>query len=157
VGEIAYGVGKHQAGVVLLVDLGTGIGSALFVNGQLVPNMQFGHVEFRGRVAETRLSPAARIQRKIGWAAWGREFNELLARYEEYLWPDLIILGGGSAKDFPKIKSFLKTNAQLVVATLGNTAGIVGAARVAGNAAQKSGAADRPARRTRGSVGHHGE
>jgi len=132
VGEIAYGVGKGQSGVVLLVDLGTGIGSAVFVDGRLVPNVQLGHVEFGGRVAEDRLSPVARIRRKISWPTWGREFNKLLGRYEEYLWPDLIILGGGSAKDFPKYESYLKTNARLAIAALGTSAGIVGAARVGG-------------------------
>ncbi|MDQ6794761.1 MAG: ROK family protein [Chloroflexota bacterium] len=132
VAEIAYGAGKGQHGVVLLLDLGTGIGSALFVNGQLVPNMQLGHIEFHGRDAETRVSPVARIRRKIGWGTWGREFNELLARYEDYVWPDLIILGGGTASDFPKYGKFLKTRAPLVVAAMGTTAGIVGAARVGG-------------------------
>jgi len=136
VGEVAYGAGKGEAGVVLLLDLGTGIGSALFVNGELVPNVQLGHVEFRGKDAETRLSPVARLRRKISWPTWGREFNLLLARYEAYLWPDLIILGGGSAKDFAKYQASLKTKAPLVVAAMGNTAGIVGAARVGGGPPQ---------------------
>ncbi|HEY8818760.1 MAG TPA: ROK family protein, partial [Candidatus Limnocylindrales bacterium] len=74
--EIAYGAAKGQHGVVLLLDLGTGIGSALFTNGQLVPNMQLGHVEFRGGDAEARLSPAARKQRKVGWKPWAVEFNQ---------------------------------------------------------------------------------
>jgi polyphosphate glucokinase len=117
---------------------GTGIGSTLFVNGQLVPNMQLGHVEFHSRDAETRLSSAARTRRKIGWKKWGGEFNELLAQYEEYLWPDLIILGGGMAKEFSKYEKFLKTKAPLVAAAMGNTAGIVGAARVGENAARAS-------------------
>ncbi|MGZ6274260.1 MAG: polyphosphate--glucose phosphotransferase [Candidatus Limnocylindrales bacterium] len=140
VAEIAYGSGQGQPGVVLMLDLGTGIGTALFVNGQLVPNMQLGHVEFQGRDAETRLSRAARTRRKIGWKKWGGEFNELLAQYEEYVWPDLIILGGGLAKRFAKYKRFLKTSAPLVVAAMGNTAGIIGAARVGGNAVRVSGA-----------------
>jgi len=134
VAEIAYGAGKGQAGIVLLLDLGTGIGTALFANGQLVPNMQLGHIEFHGRDAETRLSHAARARQKVGWATWAGQFNELLARYEEYLWPDLIILGGGTAKDFPKFDRFLKTRAPLVVGAIGSTAGIVGAARVGANA-----------------------
>jgi len=135
VAEIAYGAGKGQHGVVLLLDLGTGIGSALFTNGQLVPNMQLGHVELHGRDAEIRLSPTARKRRRIGWKPWAAEFNELLARYEAYVWPDLVIVGGGLAKDFPKFEQLLKTKAPLVAAALGGTAGIVGAARVGGNAA----------------------
>lgn len=146
VAEIAYGTGKGQRGVVLLLDLGTGIGSALFVDGRLVPNMQLGHVEFHCRDAETRLSPTARTRRKIGWRKWGREFNGLLARYEEYLWPQLIILGGGTAKEFSRYQRFLRTSAPLVVAAMGNTAGIVGAARVGGNAARASGATHRHGR-----------
>jgi polyphosphate glucokinase len=136
VAEIACGAGRGQNGVALLLDLGTGIGSALFTNGQLVPNTQLGHVEFHGVDAESRLSPVARKRRKIGWKQWAAEFSDLLARYEAYVWPDLIILGGGAAKDFPKYEQFVKTKARLLIAALGTTAGIVGAARVGGNAAQ---------------------
>jgi polyphosphate glucokinase len=145
VAEIAYGAGKGKSGVVLLLDLGTGIGSALFVDGQLVPNTQLGHVELNGREAETRLSPVARFRRRISWSTWAREFNGLLARYEEYLSPDLIILGGGTAKDFPKYQPYLKTKAELVVAAIGTAAGIVGAARVGGYAAKGSAQRDRTA------------
>ena len=133
VGEVAYGAAKGQRGVVLLLDLGTGIGSALFTNGQLVPNLQLGHVEFHGHDAEVRLSPAARKRRRMGWKPWAAEFNELLARYEAYVWPDMIVIGGGLAKDFAKFGHLLKSNAPLVPGTLGTTAGIVGAARVGGN------------------------
>lgn len=136
VAEIAYGAGKGQLGVVLLVDLGTGIGSALFVDGRLVPNTQLGHIELGGREAEIRLSPVARIRRRISWPTWAKEFNELLARWEAYLSPDLIILGGGTVKDFPKYGSILRTKAELVVASLGTNAGIIGAARVGEQAAQ---------------------
>ena len=139
VAEIAHGAGKGQTGVVLMLALGTGIGSALFRNGELVPNMQLGHVEFHCRDAETRVSATARTRRKLGWKRWGREFNELLARYEEYIWPDLIIIGGGIAKEFSKYQKFLRTSAPLVAAAMGNTAGIVGAARVGENAARASG------------------
>lgn len=138
VAEIAYGAGQGQAGVVLQLDLGTGIGSALFIKGQLVPNLQLGHVEFHGWDAETRLSSAARSRRKIGWRKWGAEFNELLASYETYLWPDLIILGGGLARKFSKFEKFLETKAPLVPASMGNSAGIVGAARVGANAVRPS-------------------
>ena len=138
VAELAYGAGRGQHGVVLMLNLGTGIGSALFMNGQLVPNMQLGHVEFHGRDAETRLSRAARKRRRLGWRKWGGEFNELLAQYEEYIWPDLIILGGGMAKELPKFERFLKTRAPLVAAALGNAAGIVGAARVGAGSARSS-------------------
>ncbi len=149
VGEMAYGVGRGQAGVVLFLDLGTGIGSSLFSNGELVPNMQLGHIEFRGKDAESSVSPAARKRRNLGWKAWGREFNELLAAYEDYLWPDLIIIGGGLAKDFSKYSSFLKTKSKLVPAASGNLAGIVGAARVGAPASPVAGIWDGLAVETR--------
>ena len=130
VAEMAYGAGRDHPGVVLLLDLGTGIGTTLFTHGELVPNLQLGHLQLHGQDAESRVSPLARKQRNLGWKAWARELNELLALYEAYLWPDLIIIGGGLAKDFSKFSGFLATTAQLVPATLGNLAGIVGAARV---------------------------
>jgi polyphosphate glucokinase len=139
VAEMAYGAGRGHPGVVLLLDLGTGIGTTLFIKGELVPNMQLGHIEFHGGDAESRVSPAARKRRNLGWKAWGREFNELLAIYEEYLWPDLIILGGGLAKDFSKFSGFLETKSALVPAALGNLAGIVGAARVGTSAGGRPG------------------
>jgi polyphosphate glucokinase len=138
VAEIAYGAGKGEPGVVLLLDLGTGLGSALFTNGQLVPNVQLGHIEFHGGEAESRLSPVARRRRRIGLPQWASEFNELLARYEAYLSPDLIIIGGGMAKEFPKFGKLLESKARLVPAAMGSNAGIVGAARV-GHAAARVG------------------
>jgi polyphosphate glucokinase len=141
VAEMAHGAGKGQGGVVLMLTVGTGIGSALFVDGQLVPNLELGHMEFRGRDAETRLSGAARERRKIGWKKWGREFNELLAEYEAYFWPDLIILGGGVSAQMPRYAHLLKTHAKVVAAAMLNTAGIVGAAMAGENAAAIAGAA----------------
>ena len=143
VAEMAHGAGKGQSGVVLLLALGTGIGSALFVHGHLVPNLQLGHVRFHSRDAETRLSATARTRRKIGWKKWGGEFNDLLAQYEDCFSPDLIILGGGMARKFSKYRHFLKTSAPLVAAAMGNTAGIIGAARVGENAARAPGVVHR--------------
>ena len=139
VAELAYGAGRNERGVVLLLALGTGIGTSLFIDGHLVPNLQLGHVEFHRRDAETRLSSAARTRRKLGLKKWAREFNELLAQYETYLWPDLIILGGGIAKKFPTLRPMLRTRAPLVAAAFGNSAGVVGAARVGMYAALASG------------------
>ena len=133
VAEVAYAAAKGQHGVVLLLDLGTGIGSALFTNGQLVPNMQLGHVELHGQDAEARLWPAARKRRKLGWKPWAAEFNELLARYEAYVWPDIIVIGGGAGEGLFEVRALLEIEGPLVPATLGTTAGIVGAARVGGN------------------------
>jgi polyphosphate glucokinase len=130
VAELAYGAGKGQRGVVLVLNLGTGIGSSLFMDGRLVPNMQLGHLEFHCRDAESRLSRTARTRRRLSWKKWGGEFDELLAQIEICIWPDIIILGGGMARDFPRFEKYLERRTPLVAATLGNAGGIVGAARV---------------------------
>ena len=134
--EMAHGAGRGQRGVVLMLTIGTGIGSALFTDGQLVPNLELGHVTFHGRDAETLVSGAARERRRMSWKKWGHEFNSLLAEYEKYLWPDLIILGGGVSKEIAKYKRYLRTRAPVVPAAMLNTAGIVGAAMAGAASAQ---------------------
>ena len=136
VAELAHGAGKGHHGVILMLTIGTGIGSALFVNGELVPNLQLGHLEFHGHEAESRLSGAARLRRKIGWKAWAHEFDDFLGYLEKYLWPDLIILGGGVSKELPKYQKYLRSSTPLVAAAMLNTSGIVGAAMAGGNAAR---------------------
>ena len=133
--EVAYGAGKGQRGVVLLLTIGTGIGSGLFVDGVLMPNTELGHLEFHGKDAETRISGAARERRHTSWRTWGREFNDYLARVERYLWPDLIILGGGVSKEYAKFAQYLQTRARLATAAYLNTSGIIGAAYAAAAAA----------------------
>jgi len=130
--ELAYGAAAGRMGTVLLLTLGTGIGSALFIDGHLVPNTEFGHLEFHGRDAETLVGGAARERRTLGWKAWSKQFNEYLARVELYFSPDLIILGGGVSKEWPKWGRLLKTRAEVVTARFLNTSGIIGAAWAAG-------------------------
>lgn len=126
--ELAYGAAEGVSGTVLLLTIGTGIGSALFIDGRLVPNTEFGHLEFHGKDAELRVSGAARSRRGLGWKRWAREFDEYLDRLEVYFWPDLIILGGGVSKDMAKYEHLLTTRAPVKAAELLNVAGIVGAA-----------------------------
>ncbi|MEJ7753201.1 MAG: ROK family protein [Candidatus Limnocylindrales bacterium] len=126
--ELAYGAAEGVSGTVLLLTIGTGIGSALFIDGGLVPNTEFGHLEFHGKDAELRVSGAARSRRGLGWKRWAREFDEYLDRLELYFWPDLIILGGGVSKDMAKYEHLLTTRAPVKAAELLNVAGIVGAA-----------------------------
>ncbi|CAN5798442.1 ROK family protein [soil metagenome] len=126
--ELAYGAAEGVSGTVLLLTIGTGIGSALFIDGRLVPNTEFGHLEFHGKDAETRVSGAARSRRGLGWKRWAREFDDYLDRLELYFWPDLIILGGGVSKDMTKYEHLLTTRAPVKAAELLNVAGIVGAA-----------------------------
>lgn len=128
IAEMTFGAGRGREGVVLLLTLGTGIGSALFLDGRLVPNTELGHLEVDGRVAETRLSGAARERRKLKWPRWSAEFNVYLERLEAYLWPDLVVLGGGVSKSYAKFGDLLTARAELVPAQFLNTAGIVGAA-----------------------------
>lgn len=128
IAEMTYGAGRGREGVVLLLTLGTGIGSALFLDGRLVPNTEFGHLEVNGREAESRVSGAARERRELKWPRWAAEFNVYLGRLEAYFWPDLIILGGGVSKSFDKFVELLETRAEVVPAQFLNTSGIVGAA-----------------------------
>jgi polyphosphate glucokinase len=126
--ELTYGAGEGLGGMVLLLTVGTGIGSGLFVDGLLVPNTELGHLTLHGKDAETRVSGAARERREIGWQRWAREFSEYLALVDRYLWPDLFIIGGGVSKSWKDFGKLLVVRPPVVPARLLNTAGITGAA-----------------------------
>ena len=129
--EAVFGAAKGVQGTVLLLTIGTGIGSALFIDGHLLDSTEFGHVTFRGKDGETLISGSALGRRKLGWKKWGREFSEYMALLESWFWPDLIILGGGVSRAFPKYSKFLTARAPIVTAQYLNTSGIVGAALAA--------------------------
>jgi polyphosphate glucokinase len=131
IAELAYGAARDQRGTVVLLTIGTGIGSAVISDGRLVPNTELGHLEMRRRGAETLVSGAARARRGLGWKRWAREFDDYLARVEFYLWPDLIVLGGGVSKEFGRFAKLLHSRAPIVQARFLNTSGIIGAARAA--------------------------
>jgi len=137
VAEMTFGAGKDQFGVVLLVTIGTGLGTVLFVNGVLVPNLELGHIEIDGLDAELRASDAARKRETLSWKKWTRRFNKYLVSLEKLVWPDLIILGGGVVKKFGEFAPYLEVKAKVVQAQLLNDAGIVGAA-LAASASLKS-------------------
>jgi polyphosphate glucokinase len=147
--ELAYGEARGVAGTIILLTIGTGIGSALISDGRLVPNTEIGHLVLRRRPAETLVGGAARERRGLGWKAWAREFNEYLAMIEFFFWPDRIIIGGGVSKESQRYWDYLSTQAELVKAQYLNTSGIIGAAYAAGLAAFESaaGAASQPADR----------
>ena len=129
VAEMGYGAGKDfQKGSVLFLTLGTGIGTALFYNGHLFPNMELGHIELKGRDAEKRASAAQRTIKKLSYKNWAERLQEYLEKMEILLSPDLIILGGGISKDSDRFLPFLHTRAKIIPAQLLNHAGIVGAA-----------------------------
>jgi polyphosphate glucokinase len=130
--ELHHGAGKGRAGKVIMLTFGTGIGSALFLDGKLVSNTEFGHLQLRGKIAEARASDRARIQKKLSWKVWGKRVAEYLAHLELLFSPDLFIIGGGASKDFELFKKNLKRiHAEIVPAQHGNTAGILGAAMAA--------------------------
>ena len=129
--EMCFGAGQGQHGVVLLVTLGTGIGSALFVDGYLVPNTELGHIEIRGKDAERRAAASVRDKKGWSWKKWARRLDEYLQYLDGYLSPDLIIIGGGVSEKYDKFLPFLKIDTKVVAAHLENDAGIVGAALAA--------------------------
>ena len=133
VAEMHFGAGQGVHGVVVMVTLGTGIGSALFLDGKLVPNTEFGHIEIRGKDAEKRASERVRETKELPWKKWGALVGEYLARMEALLSPDLFIIGGGVSKKADKFFPFVKehVSAPLAAAKLQNEAGIVGAAFLA--------------------------
>lgn len=143
--ELAYGEARDQPGTVILLTVGTGIGSALISEGRLVPNTEFGHLIMRRKAAETLVGGAARVRRGLGWKRWAREFNEYLAMLEFFTWPDRIILGGGVSKESARYWKYLSTQAQLVQARFLNTSGIIGAAYAAALAAHEAAELARPA------------
>jgi len=129
VAEMRFGAGKGVPGTVLLLTLGTGIGSALFIDGILVPNTEFGHIEIRGKDAEKRASEHAREEHALSWGEWAGRVDEYLEHMEALLSPTLIIVGGGVSRKSDKFLPFLTgLRAKIVPASLHNDAGIVGAA-----------------------------
>jgi polyphosphate glucokinase len=129
--EVTFGAGRGQQGTVLMLTLGTGIGSALFYHGVLVPNTEFGHVQIRGEDAEKRASEHAREIEDLSWSKWAGRLDTYLDTMEALLWPDLIIIGGGISRKAGKFLPKLSLRAAVVPAALHNDAGIVGAAMFA--------------------------
>ena len=130
--EMQFGAGKDRQGVVLLLTLGTGIGSALFVDGVLVPNTELGHMVLpRSSEAEQWASDRVRAEKDLSWKKWAKRLNEVLIYLEVLFSPDLFILGGGVSKNQDKFMPLLKVHAPVVPARLLNEAGIVGAALAA--------------------------
>jgi len=129
--EMRFGIGEGRKGVVLLVTLGTGIGTALFVDGMLVPNTELGHIEIRGKDAEKRAAASARENKGLSWKKWARQVDEYLQHMNRYLSPDLIVIGGGVSKKHDKFLPRLTVKTEVVTARMENEAGIVGAALAA--------------------------
>ena len=138
--EIRLGAGRGVAGTVVLVTLGTGVGTAVFNNGVLLPGTELGHLEMDGREAETIASESAKNRRNWSWKRWGREVDLYLARLEYLLHVDLFIIGGGASRKADKFMGQLQNvTCDVVVAQMGNLAGIVGAAVMVAEAAESLG------------------
>ena len=124
--EIRWGAGREQDGVILMLTLGTGIGTSLFVGGRLVPNTEFGHIEVRGKDAEHRAADSARKRDDLSWKEYAKRLDEYLHKVEFLLWPDLIVIGGGISKKSEKFFPHLTARTKVVAAEMHNNAGIAG-------------------------------
>ncbi|MDA5282905.1 polyphosphate--glucose phosphotransferase [Streptomyces sp. NPDC054904] len=137
IAEIAYGAGRGVSGTVILLTLGTGIGSAVFRDGLLVPNTELGHLELKGHDAETRASVKAKEDGDLSWQHWARRLEKYLAHVEMLFSPDLFVLGGGVSRKPEKFLPLIEgIRAEIVPAKLQNDAGIVGAAMAARDLAE---------------------
>ena len=128
IAEIRFGAGKDQGGLVVILTLGTGVGSAFFINGVLIPNTEFGHLIIRGKDAEHRTSDRARQENAYSWSKWGKHLSEHLRYMESLFAPDLFIVGGGVSKSYDKFFPHISCATRIVPAQLRNRAGIIGAA-----------------------------
>jgi len=136
--EMAFGAGRGRGGLVVMVTLGTGIGTALFIDGRLVPNTELGHLTLKGRDAETWASAAVRDHESLSWKKWARRVDAYLHLLQRYFWPDLIVVGGGVSRRWRKFLPRLTLPTPVVPAKLRNDAGIVGAALAAAQARRRT-------------------
>ncbi|MEA4944653.1 MAG: ROK family protein [Propionicimonas sp.] len=126
--EVTRGAAQGEPGVVFVVTLGTGIGSALFVDGRLVPNTELGHLRIDGFDCCPWASAAALTRDNLSWADWVSRVQEYLAFAESLIWPDLIVIGGGISAEAERFLPLLQLDAPVVRARMGNDSGIIGAA-----------------------------
>ena len=126
--EVRFGAGQGHGGEILMVTLGTGIGCGFFHNGMLIPNTELGHIEINGKDAEQTAAALVRERKKLSWKRWARDVEAYLQKLEALIWPDLIIIGGGVSATPEKFLPLITTRTKVVPATLGNEAGIIGAA-----------------------------
>ena len=129
--EVEYGAAKGRRGLVMVITLGTGIGSAMIYDGRLVPNSEMGHLELDGHVAETRAATSAREREGLSWEEWSERLTTYFRHLERLFTPDLFVVGGGVSKSWESFGPLIAIDTEIVPATLQNRAGIVGAALVA--------------------------
>lgn len=129
--EMQCGSGSGRSGLVVVLTFGTGIGSAMFLDGKLVPNTEFGHIEVDGHDAETQAAASVKDALELSYPQWAPRVSRYIQALERFLWPDLIIAGGGVSKKADTWIPLLDTRTPVVAASLKNDAGIVGAASAA--------------------------
>ena len=131
VAEMKFGAGRKRKGLTMMTTLGTGIGTAIFIDGRLVPNAELGHLEIDGIDYETKASFAAKEREELDWTAWAERLQKYYATLERLFSPDLFIVGGGVSKNHQEFLPKLQLRAEIVPAQKRNNAGILGAAWVA--------------------------
>lgn len=131
VAEMKFGVGKKEKGLAIMNTLGTGIGSAIFIGGELVPNTELGHLQIDGIDYETKAAFSAKEREELSWEQWAQRLQRYYSTLEALFTPDLFIVGGGVSKEHELFLPLLKLKTRIVPAALKNNAGIIGAARVA--------------------------
>jgi polyphosphate glucokinase len=129
--EMRYGAGRGRNGVVFVITVGTGLGTAMFTDGYLVPNVELGHLQIRGKDAECRASDATRKRRDLSWQDWAKRFTEFLNTLESLFSPSLFIIGGGASRKTHKFFPYLDIKTEIIPAELRNDAGMIGAALAA--------------------------
>jgi polyphosphate glucokinase len=134
VAEVKWGAGSGTKGTVIMITFGTGIGTAFFVNGILLPNSELGHMEVRGIEAEKWTSAHVRTAQKLDWPAWIERVNVYLEQLHALFWPDLFILGGAVSERFSEFAPLLHSPAQIKPAHFAGQAGVIGAALAAADA-----------------------
>lgn len=129
--EVRFGAGRRQSGLIIVLTIGTGIGSALFIDGRLVPNTEIGHLEMRGHDAEELVAESARSRLGLNWRDWASGFDQYLHMLERLFWPDLFILGGGASKRSDNYLPYVTVKTPIAIAAFRNNAGIIGGALIA--------------------------
>jgi len=131
IAEMRWGAGRDTPGTVIMLTFGTGIGTALFADGKLMPNTEFGHIQMHGADAEAWASARVRTEQNLGFPEWIGRVNEYLALIHSLFWPDVFILGGAVSERYDQFAPLLKSQAQIRPAQFAGQAGVMGAALAA--------------------------
>lgn len=131
IAEMEFGAGQGRDGVLIMLTFGTGIGTAIFTNRQLLPNTELGHMELCGIEGEKHAGDAVRKSEDLSWEEWAGRANEYIQKLDDLFWPDVFIIGGGVSNKPDKFLKYLKTRAEIVIAQSRNEAGMIGAALAA--------------------------